>query len=99
MVTLRWTPQAIDDLEAIFQYISKDSRPTAKLFVEKIYYRVDQLQNFPLSGRAVPEIENKNIRELIYKNYRLVYKVIDNEHIHILTVFHSSKNLDDTKLA
>jgi len=41
MVTLHWTPQAIEDLEAIYQYISHDSRPTAKLFVEKIYYRVD----------------------------------------------------------
>ena len=98
MVRLHWTPQAIDDLESIFQYISHDSRPTAKLFVEKIYYRVDQLRRFPLSGRSVPEIEREDIRELIYKNYRIVYQLLNEEHIRILTVFRSGKNLDDTKM-
>ncbi|WP_445263788.1 type II toxin-antitoxin system RelE/ParE family toxin [Rhodohalobacter sp. 8-1] len=98
MVSLHWTPQAVDDLESIFQYISHDSRPTAKIFVEKFYYRVDQLRHFPLSGRVIPEIERKDIRELIYKNYRIVYQTVNKDHIHILTVFHSSKNLDDTKL-
>jgi len=63
MVTIRWTPQAINDLESIFQYISHDSRPTAKLFVEKIYYLIDQLQHFPLSGRHVPEVDKEDIRE------------------------------------
>jgi len=72
--------------------------PTAKLFVEKIYYRVDQLRHFPLSGRVVPEIERDDIRELIYKNYRIVYQSMNKDHIRILTVFHSSKNLVNTKL-
>jgi plasmid stabilization system protein ParE len=71
MVRLLWTPQAVEDLHAIFDYISHDSQSVAKLFIEKIYYRVDQLRRFPLSGRYVPEIGNPNIRELIYKNYPL----------------------------
>lgn len=99
MVKLYWTPQAFDDLKQIFQYISKDSRPAAKLFVEKIYYQADQLRHFPLIGRDVPEVEEKNIRELIYKNYRIVYKIIHADKIHILTVFHSSKNIDASKLS
>lgn len=97
MVRLRWTPQAVEDLHAIFKYISKDSRSVARLFVEKIYFRVDQLRRFPLSGRKVPEVDNNDIRELIYKNYRIVYSMED-DHIHILTVFHSSKTLDETEL-
>lgn len=64
MVTLHWTPQAVEDLHAIFEHISHDS----------------------------------NIRELIYKNYRIVYYVHNKELIRILTVFHSSKNFDDTQL-
>ena len=96
MVKLHWTPQAIEDLEAIFEYISHDSRSVAKLFVEKIYYRVDQLRHFPLSGRTVPEIEDETIRELIYKNYRIVYQVVNKNQLRIITVFHSSKNLDET---
>lgn len=97
MVKLHWTPQAIDDLEAIFEYISHDSRSVARLFVEKIYYRVDQLRHFPLSGRMVPETEDNAIRELIYKNYRIVYQLLNKDQVRILTVFHSSKNLDETE--
>ena len=96
MVKLHWTPQAIDDLEAIFEYISHDSRSVAKLFVEKIYYRVDQIRHFPMSGRKVPEINDETVRELIYNNYRIVYQVLNENHVRILTVFQSSKNLDET---
>ena len=94
---LHWTPQAIEDLGAIFTYISHDSRSVAKLFIERIYYRVDQLKNFPWSGRMVSEIENEYIRELIYKNYRIVYEVLPQDRIRILTVFHSSKSFNDTE--
>lgn len=99
MVRLYWTPQAVDDLEAIFNYISHDTRSAAKLFVEKIYYRVDQLKIHPLSGRKVPEVDNKEIRELIYKNYRIVYHILDKEQVRILTVFHSSKRLKETRIS
>lgn len=98
MVKLHWTHQAHDDLHAIFDYISHDSRRVAKLFIEKIYYRADQLKYFPLSGRVVPELEKEHIRELIYRNYRIVYQVIDSDRIQVLTVFHSSKTLDETDL-
>ncbi|MEX0771744.1 MAG: type II toxin-antitoxin system RelE/ParE family toxin [Balneolales bacterium] len=98
MVKIHWTPQAVDDLNAIFDFISHDSRSIAKLFVEKIYYRVDQLRHFPESGRKVPEVDDQCIRELIYKNYRIVYYILNTKRVHILTVFHSSKNLDETQL-
>jgi plasmid stabilization system protein ParE len=69
------------------------------MFVEKIYYHTDQLLSYPLSGRIVPEIEDENIRELIYRNYRIVYRVVSKESIRILTVFHSTKNLDKKQLS
>lgn len=98
MVKIHWTIQAHDDLHSIFDYISHDSRRVAKLFVEKIYFRADQLRHFPLSGRVVPELEKEDIRELIYRNYRIVYQVINGDKIQVLTVFHSSKTLDETAL-
>ena len=97
MVTLHWTPQAVEDLHAIFEHISHDSKSVAKLFVEKLYYRVDQLRHFPLSGRKVPEVDDPNIRELIYKNYRIVNYSHNKDLVRILTVFHSSKNFDNTQ--
>jgi toxin ParE1/3/4 len=49
-----------------------------------------------MSGRAVPEIDNETIRELIYKNYRIVYQVLNKDQARILTVFQSGKKLDET---
>jgi plasmid stabilization system protein ParE len=37
-------------------------------------------------GRVVPEIANPDIRELIFKKYRIVYRLNEN-CIEILTVF------------
>lgn len=99
MVKIHWTLQAHEDLHAIFEYISHDSRQVARLFVEKIYHRADQLRSFPLSGRIVPEVAKENIRELIYRNYRIVYKADQHDQVYILTVFHSSKVLDDNMLS
>jgi len=43
----------------------------------------------------VPEFENKTIRELIRSNYRIVYKLVTEADIDILTVHHSAKLLRD----
>ncbi len=48
----------------------------------------------PFLGRQVPEINNKTIRELLFRNYRIVYK-IKSDSIEILTVFEGHKLLDE----
>lgn len=73
MVTIIWTELAIDDLQSIHEYISKDSKIYADRLIEKIINRVDQLKEFPRSGRVVSEFNSEIIRELIEGNYRIVY--------------------------
>jgi plasmid stabilization system protein ParE len=58
---------------------------------------VERLEDFPRSGRVVPEIEQDNIREIILNRYRIVYRLSENE-VKILTVFHSSKLLSLSNL-
>ncbi|MCS6974006.1 MAG: type II toxin-antitoxin system RelE/ParE family toxin [Cyclobacteriaceae bacterium] len=65
MVKIVWSELAVSDLEAIHQYVSRDSRYYASRLIEKIINRVDQLGAFPASGRVVPEFGKENIRELI----------------------------------
>ena len=88
-----WSEEAWSDLESIIEYISKDSEYYAVNFVNKIIDTVEILEIFPEAGRIVPEYNNPQLREIIYKNYRIVYKVSKNI-IEILTVFHGSKHLD-----
>ena len=53
-----------------------------------------QLRSFPKSGRKVPEINREDIREIFYQNFRIVYRIEDEEeYVSILTIRHSRENL------
>jgi len=60
-----WSPQALRDLDAIREYIAKDSAHYAGLTVARIFSAVERLIQFPHSGRIVPERDEHEIREVI----------------------------------
>ena len=74
MTVVRWTPQAADDLQAIYDFIARDSPHYAQLTVENILAANDRLEQFPLMGRRVPESPREDLRELIKSPYRIVYR-------------------------
>lgn len=87
-----WTENAVTDLESIEDYISYDSPERAIVFVEKLLSKVESLKDHVMRGRIVPEFGDKNIRELIEGNYRIVYRIA-RQKIEILTVFEGHKLL------
>jgi toxin ParE1/3/4 len=88
-----WTRKAASHLEAIHQYISRDSITYASRFIKSLISQTDILKTLPLSGRIVPEFNLENIRELIYKDYRIIYEVKKNA-INILAVQHGNRLLE-----
>lgn len=98
MARLKWTEQATNDLKNIFDFISNDSKHYAFLYISKIRNKCSILKSYPLIGRVVPEFDLHNVRELIMGNYRIIYKIVDNNQIDILSIFHSSRNLNDTTI-
>lgn len=88
-----WTNQAWLDLENIADYISRDSEYYASQVVKEIQQAINLLPEFPRKGRAVPEINDPSIRELLVANYRLIYR-IEEERICIVTIVHSARDLD-----
>lgn len=83
---LIWTKEALLRLQEIEEYISLDKPAAAIEFVDKLITVTETLTAFPEKGRVVPELSLENIREIIYKNYRIVY-LIRNKSIEVLTVF------------
>ena len=75
MAEINWTKKSLKDLHAINDYISLDSTFYAARFISKLIKRVDQLIEFPESGRMVPEKNTNEIRELIEGNYRIFYRL------------------------
>ncbi len=98
MAEVVFTEQALSDIHDIATYIGKDSMHYAFLQVEKFFRKTETLSSFPLAGRVVPELNIRSVRELIEGNYRIIYKVVNKNTIHILTVHHSSKLLKRTVL-
>jgi len=98
MVRVSWTPTAVDDLREIYEYISRDSKKYARFQVVKIRARVKILVKTPLAGRVVPELMDKQFRELIEGSYRIVYKIVDDERIDIITVHHSSMDFENAAI-
>mgnify|MGYP001588102641 CR=1 FL=1 len=81
-----WTKEALLRLQKIEDYISRDNPDIAVEFVDKLIMVAETLNDNPEKGRVVPELSLENIRELLYKNYRIVY-LIKKSSIDILTVF------------
>ena len=90
MSRVRWASQAAEDLQAIRDFIGRDSPRYATVVVERIVAAVDTLERFPLAGRKVPEHSREDLRELVRPPYRIVYRVVG-EGVHIVTVFRSSQ--------
>ena len=89
---LIWAPLAIEKVIQIAQYIALDNPSASIKWVENIFKRTEQIKFFHESGRIVPEVGRKNIREIIYGNYRIIYK-IQKKETSILTIQHTKQIL------
>ncbi len=93
---IEWTEPASLDLESIRDYISRDSEYYATRFVERVIQSVETLNELPRIGRHVPESEDMNVRELLFQNYRIFYRV-EPERILILAVIHGARDLGQSQ--
>ena len=83
------------DILEIYKYISKDSLKYAKETAYNIYSRIAELKFSPYLGRYVPEFQNKQYRELLYKSYRIIYSISEETStIYIHFVVHSKRNFN-----
>lgn len=92
MTRVIWTRQAVEDVEAIRAYVARDSERYAALLVERLVAAVSRLETFPQSGRVVPEVGDDSLREVIYGNYRLVYR-LQVGNAEVITVYHAARLL------
>ncbi len=89
-IKVKWSPEAVEDVESIAQYISRDSRFYAQATVSKIIDFSRSVAKFPQMGRIVPEFNDKKIRERLVYSYRLLYK-IERTRILIVAVIHGKQ--------
>ena len=89
---VHWTDTAQEHLAAIHAYIAQDSAEYASRTIDRLTRRSQQIADFPLSGRRVPEYDIDQIREVIEGAYRIIYHVKPDQ-IDVLAVVHASMSV------
>jgi len=91
-----WTHNATIDLEEIIEYIFQDRQTVAIKIYNDIKHNCKKLKTQPKRNRIVPELQNigiNNYREIIYKTYRIIYK-LDEKEIYIIAVVDSRRDFE-----
>ena len=89
---LIWSPISRNDLRDIVRFISRDSAQRAESFALRLMAQADVLQDHPEIGRIVPEYRDPIIREIIYRPYRVVYRVDHLRNtVEIVRVWHAAR--------
>ncbi len=92
-----WSPLSKSQLTDIAEYIALDKPKAANRWLKNLFKEVEKLKLFPKSGRKVPEINQDKIREIIFGNYRIIYK-IEKDVIIIASVRHGKQLFDSDEL-
>jgi len=93
---LIWSPTAKLDLHDLCEYIRQDNPPAASQFAASVFEIVERLSDFPMSGRVVPEFADPNLREVIRKPCRIVYRVLSQrEKVEIVRVWYAARGIPE----
>ncbi len=92
-----WSTLALERVSEETEYIAHDSAEEAEKWIDDIFACVERLEMFPESGRIVPELNRRDVREVLHKRYRVIYKIKENR-IEILMVRHTRQLLDPDEL-
>lgn len=93
MSEIKWSKKEINNLKAIYEYISLDSESYADKYINRIIRKIEQLQSYPNLGRIVPEKNDDSIRELIIGSHRIFYKV-GAKSVKVIRLHHSAQNIN-----
>lgn len=97
MVKIRWSDDAIADFEAIIRYLAHDAPDYAQFFMDELFDKLELLKEFPRMGHQVGESDDPNDKEVHCENYRIIYQLLDEKTIKIITIVHGSRQYNPHK--
>jgi toxin ParE1/3/4 len=93
-VKVQFTPSARNQFLSVLSYIRKDNPSAAVGFRHKTEKILRRFEEFPESGRIIPECPELPYRELIIAPYRFFYR-IKVEAVWIVAVWHGARIADE----
>jgi toxin ParE1/3/4 len=85
-------PSAQTDLSDIVRYIAQHNPDAAARLGFELIVRAENLTNFPELGRQVPEFHQPDLREIICRSYRIIYRLQHKDQkIEIVRFWHGAR--------
>ncbi len=72
---VKWTVEALNDLEEIELFIAKDNIDRALSFVNELIDFGDSLGNFANKGTQAKWTNDTSVKEMYYKDYTFIYEI------------------------
>ena len=92
MAEVIWTEPALQESDAIAEYIALDDPAAASLLIKTVLDKTKRLQDFPRSGRIPPELPNSVYREIVVPPCRIFYR-LDDTRVFLLFVLREERLL------
>jgi len=92
VVDVVWTETALQELDAIAEYIALDKPSAASHLVQSVFQKTERLEDFPRSGRVPPELPGSVYRELVIPPCRIFYREAE-QRVFILHVMREERQL------
>jgi toxin ParE1/3/4 len=93
VVQVNWTPEAVEWLRRIYDYLSPENLRIAEKVILEIIQKADLLEHNPRLGSRLDQWSEYEIRMMVYGNYRIVYRNVSEAQIDVLGVFHGAMDL------
>jgi toxin ParE1/3/4 len=96
MAEVIWTVPALNDLDAIADYIALDDRQAARGLVQKVFQHVEQFIEHPESGSRPPEMRRSRYRQIVEAPCRVFYRY-DGTRVFILYIMRGEMRFSKTR--
>ena len=97
MAQIVWTEPALNDLDAIADYIALENPTAAAELVRRVFAHVEQLEAHPESGSKPPELGRSRYRQIVEPPCRVFYRS-DGERVFVLYVMRAEQLLRPDRL-
>lgn len=84
-----------DDLKDIFNFISEGSLKYARIEIAAIRAYITKFKFNIYLGKPFAEADDENLREAVFKNYRIIYEIETDQRIVVLTIHHHARLLSN----
>ena len=91
MADYSFHPDALEDLDEIWEFIAKDNADAANRIVAQVLATCENLSRLPHQGHARPELTLRPLRFVVVRDYLLAYAP-DERPLWVVAILHGRRN-------